>query len=63
MFRSADEGSGCCACAAEPFVEADAAKTRFAQWHKRALLDPAAVVSGLGVAHDLTQAGCRTAVP
>ena len=46
MFRSADERSGCCACAAEPFVEADAAKTCFAQWHNRALLDPAAVVSG-----------------
>jgi hypothetical protein len=28
---------------------------RLAQRHERALLDPAAPVSGLGVAHDLTR--------
>jgi len=31
------------------------AEARFAQRHQRALLDPAAEVSGLGVAHDLTR--------
>src|SRR5688500_18582629 len=46
--------SGCCLCAVEPFVEADATKARFAQRHQRVLLDPAAEVSGLGIAHDLT---------
>src|SRR5215213_7830507 len=39
----------------EPFVETDAAEARLAQWHERVLLDPAAPVSGLGVAHDLTR--------
>src|SRR5215475_8081040 len=46
-------GSGSCLCAAEPFVEPDAAEARFAQRHERVLLDPAAVVAGLGVTHDL----------
>ena len=31
------------------------AEARLAQRHERALLDPAAKVSGLGVAHDLTR--------
>ena len=31
------------------------AEARFAQRHQRTLLDPAAKVSGLGVAHDLTR--------
>ena len=35
------------------------AEARFAQRHERALLDPAAVVSGLGVAHDLTRVADR----
>ena len=35
------------------------AKARFAQRHERALLDPAAEVSGLGVAHDLTRVADR----
>jgi hypothetical protein len=38
----------------QPPVETDAAEARFAQQQKRALLDPAAEVSGLGVAHDLS---------
>jgi hypothetical protein len=38
---------------AEPFVEADTAEARLARRHERVLLDPAAPVSGLGVAHDL----------
>src|SRR5919108_1901196 len=48
-------GSGFCICAGEPFVETDAAEARLAQRHERALLDPAAEVSSLGVAHDLTR--------
>src|SRR5580704_12818702 len=48
-------GSGSCLRAAEPFVETDAAEARLAQRHERVLLDPAAPVSGLGVAHDLTR--------
>ena len=35
------------------------AEARFAQRHERALLDPAAPVSGLGVAHDLTRVADR----
>src|SRR5437773_498760 len=46
-------------CAPEPFVETDAAEARFAQWHERALLDPAAEVSRLGVTHDLTRVADR----
>src|SRR3954451_1510366 len=42
-------GSGPYLRAAEPFVETDAAEARLAQRHERALLDPAAPVSGLGV--------------
>jgi hypothetical protein len=38
----------------EPFVETDMSEARLAQRHERALLDPAAEVSGLGVPHDLT---------
>src|SRR5215468_12530694 len=53
--RTCDVGSGRCLRAAEPFVETDAAEARFAQRHQRAFLDPAAEVSGLGVAHDLTR--------
>src|SRR5207245_7694850 len=58
-LRLADAGSGSCLWAAEPFVETDAAEARFAQRHERALLDPAAPVSGLGVAHDLTRVADR----
>ena len=43
----------------EPFVEADAAEARLAQRHERVLLEPAAPVSGLGVAHDLTRVADR----
>jgi hypothetical protein len=50
-----DVRSGCRPCAAEPFVETDAAEARFAQRHQRTLFDPAADVSGLAVAHDLTR--------
>jgi len=39
--------------------ETDAAEARLAQRHERVLLDPAAEVSGLGVAHDLTRGGVR----
>ena len=35
------------------------AEARFAQRHERALLDPAAPVSGLGVARDLTRVADR----
>ena len=35
------------------------AEARFAQRHERTLLDPAAVVSSLGVAHDLTRVADR----
>ena len=55
ILQLAEAGSGCCLRAAEPFVETDAAEPRFAQWHERALLDPAAPVSGLGVAHHLAR--------
>src|ERR1700720_3551041 len=58
-FGWRDAGSGSCPRAAEPFVETDAAEARFAQRHERALLDPAAPVSGLGVAHDLTRVADR----
>ena len=57
--RTSDAGSGCCLPAAEPFVETDAAKARLAQGHERVLLDPAAEVSGFGVAHDLTRLANR----
>src|SRR5882762_1651011 len=53
-------GSGSCLwVAAEPFVETDAAEARFAQRYERALFDPAAPVSGLRVAHDLTRVADR----
>src|SRR5262247_3036286 len=45
--------------AADPFVETDAAEARFTQRHERALLDAAAVVSGLGITHDLTRVADR----
>ena len=48
-----------CLCAAEPFVQTDAPQARLAQRHERMLLDPAAPVSGLGVAHDLTRIADR----
>jgi hypothetical protein len=44
---------------AQPFLEADCAEARFAQRDERVLLDPAAVVSGLGVAHDLARVADR----
>src|SRR5262245_30243771 len=59
IHRLADEGSGCCPWATEPFVQTDAAEARLAQRHERVLFDPAAVVSGLGVAHDLTRVADR----
>src|SRR5262249_26238898 len=43
----------------EPFVETDAAEARVAPRHERALLDAAAEISGLGVAHDLTRVADR----
>jgi hypothetical protein len=46
----------------EPFVEADTAEARLAQRHERVLLDPAAEVSGLGVAHHLTRLADRLQV-
>src|SRR5262245_32703813 len=53
-------GSGSCLwTAAEPLVETDAAEARFAPRHERALLDAAALVSGLGVTHDLTRVADR----
>src|SRR5262244_2842417 len=52
-------GSGSCLCAAEPFVETNAAEARLAQRHERVLLDPAAEVPGLGIAHDLTRVADR----
>src|SRR5436190_24293621 len=36
-----------------PFVEADATQARLTQRHERAIVDQAAEVSGLAVAHDL----------
>ena len=45
--------------AAEPFVETDAAEARLAQRHQRLLLDPAAEVWGLGIAHDLARVADR----
>ena len=51
---TSDAESGFALRAAEPFVETDMAEARLTQWHERALLDPAAEVSGLGVPHDLT---------
>ena len=44
---------------AEPFVKTDAAEARLAQGHERALLDPAAPVSGRWVAQDLTRVADR----
>jgi hypothetical protein len=45
--------------AAEPLVETDAAEARVAQRHERVLLDPAAPVSGRGIAYDLTRVADR----
>src|SRR5262249_7422453 len=53
--RPSDAGSGRCLRAAEPFVETNAPEARLAQRHERALLDPAAVISGFGIAHDHTR--------
>src|SRR5262249_26144923 len=53
--RTSDAGSGRCLRAAEPFVETNAPEARLAQRHERALLDPAAVISGFGIAHDHTR--------
>src|SRR5579872_5136650 len=55
----ADARSGGCLRAAHPFVETDAAKARVVQRHQRALLDPSAPVSGVGVAHDLARVADR----
>src|SRR5262249_60280249 len=44
--RTSDAGSGCRLCAAEPFVEADAAEARLAQRHQRVLLHAAADGAG-----------------
>ena len=52
-YPLADAGSDFSLRVAEPFVETDAAEACLAGGHERVLLDPAAVVSGLGVAHDL----------
>src|SRR5262245_19864111 len=52
-------GSGSCLCAAEPFVETDAAEARFPQRHERVLLNPAAGVSGLRVTHNRTRVADR----
>ena len=59
LLRLADGGSGSCPRAAEPFVEPDATEARFAQRHERVLLDAAAPISGLGVAHDRTRVADR----
>src|SRR5436305_5966305 len=48
-----------CPWVAEPFVQTDAAEARFAQRYERVLLDPAAPVSGLGVAYDLMRVADR----
>src|SRR6185369_4275621 len=55
----ADRGSGARLRAAEPFVETDAAEACFAQRHERALLDPAAEIAGLGIAHHLARIADR----
>ena len=60
--RAPSRGSGSCPRAAEPFIQADAATARLTQRHERVLLDPAAEVSGLGVAHDLTRLADRLQV-
>src|SRR5215468_887891 len=48
-------GSGRRLRAAEPFVETNAPEARLAQRHQRTLIDSAAVVSSLGIAHDPTR--------
>src|SRR5262249_46049947 len=58
-WRTSNARSGCRLRAAEPFVEVDAAEARFAQRHERVLLDAAAEISGLGIAHDLTRIADR----
>src|SRR6185312_13602198 len=55
----AENGSSSGLRAAEPFVQANAAEACFAQRHERTLLDPAAEVSGLGIAHDLARIADR----
>src|SRR5262249_39343756 len=47
---------------AKPFVETDAAEARLGQRDKRVLLDPAAEIFGLGIAHDLTRVADRLQV-
>src|SRR5215472_13675936 len=56
---TSDAASGFWLRATQPFLEADMAEAGFAQRHERALLDPAAPVSGLGVAHHLTRVADR----
>jgi hypothetical protein len=48
--------------AAKPFVQSDAAESRFAQRHEQVLLDPTAEVSGLGVGHHLARVADRLQV-
>src|SRR5262249_50347337 len=62
LLRLVDRGAGGRPRAAEPFVETDAAEPRLAQRHERALLDPAAEVGRLGVAHDLARVADRLQV-
>jgi len=52
-------GSGLRWLSAQPFLETDGAEARVAQRHERALLDPAAPVSGIRVAHDLARIADR----
>jgi hypothetical protein len=61
LDSSADEnwGSGQVNVHFAPFVETDAAEARLAQRHQRGLLDPAAELSGLGVARDLAPVADR----
>src|SRR5262249_26786141 len=59
---TSDPGSDSCLWAAEPFVKTDTAKARLAQRHQRFFLDPAAPVSGLGIAHDDTGVADRLQV-
>src|SRR5262249_6935469 len=51
-----------CLRASEPFVETYAADARFAQRHKRAFLDRAAIVSGIGVTLYLSRIADRLGI-
>jgi hypothetical protein len=54
-FRKRWRGSGRRLGAAEPFVETNAPEAGLVQRHQGALIDSAAVVSSLGIAHDPTR--------